>query len=155
MDIVLIAAAVVVVFIVVGLVAGRSRRDASLAPARLGPSWAPSIPEDEAPVVDPEDRPRRAGAIAGRVEGTDEATVAAVLEVWDEYLGVLGLAPLPAGHHRRVYDPYDPPVAKRGADGQTVPDRERVARDIASRLGLDEALALEILQLDEGPTRQG
>ncbi|MTV26344.1 hypothetical protein FTX61_13105 [Nitriliruptoraceae bacterium ZYF776] len=155
MEPVLIAAAAVVVLLLIGLVAGRNRRDASLAPARLGPSWAPSVPEDAEPALDPDDRARRAGAAAARVEDADEATAAAVLEVWDEYLGVLGLAPLPAGHHRRVYDPYDPPVAKRGADGRAVPDRERVARDVASRIGVDEALALEILQHDDGPTPRG
>lgn len=151
MDVVLIAAAVVVVLLLVGLVASRRRREANLAPARLGPSWAPSASEDDEPALDPDDRARRASAVGAQVPEVDEATVIAVLEVWDEYLGVLGLAPLPAGHHRRVYDPYDPPVAKRGADGRAVPDRERVARDVASRLGVDEALAYEILQHDDGP----
>lgn len=126
------------------LFASRNRRDASLEPTRLGPSWTPPEGEEAAQTDDPEARARRIVDVAARTEAA-EPTVAAVLDIWDEYLGVLGLAPLPAGHRRQVYDPYDPPVARRGPDGRPEPDRERVARDVASRLGIDEAVTLEIL----------
>lgn len=142
-------AAVVVLAIVVAL-SNRKRRDASLEPTRLGPSWTPPDAEDEAQETDPEVRSRRIADVAARTDAAEE-TVAAVLDIWDEYLGVLGLAPLPAGHRRQVYDPYDPPVARRGPDGRPEPDRERVARDVASRLGIDEAVTLQILEIDGGP----
>jgi hypothetical protein len=130
------------------LVASRNRRDASLEPTRLGPSWNPPAGQEEAP-DDPEVRSRRIQDVVSRTEASEQ-TVTAVLDIWDEYLGVLGLAPLPAGHRRQVYDPYDPPVAKRGHDGRPEPDRERVARDVASRLGIDEAVALRVLEADTG-----
>jgi hypothetical protein len=133
------------------LVAGRNRRDASLEPTRLGPSWAPPGGDADAQ-PDPEARAQRLAAVVAATD-VDEATAEAVLEVWDEYLGVIGLAPLPAGHRRRLYDPYDPPVARRGHDGRPAPDRERVARDVASRRGIDESTALEVLAADPGPGR--
>lgn len=148
MEPVLLAAAVVVVLVLVTLVASRNRRDAALEPTRLGPSWQPSVADDE-PRPDPEAQSARIRAVVSRTDA-DEHTVAEVLEIWDEYLGVLGLAPLPASHTRLVYDPYDPPVARRGSDGRAVPDRERVARDVAARTGVEEPLALEILEADAG-----
>lgn len=147
----LIALGVFALAVVGALVAGRNRRAASLEPTRLGPSWSPPPGEDDEVVaVDPEVRARRVSAVVSRTD-VDEATAAAVLEVWDEYLGVLGLSPLPAGHRRQVYDPYDPPVARRGSDGRPEPDRERVARDVASRRGIEETVALEVLHADPGP----
>lgn len=142
-------AALVVVVIAV-LIASRNRRDASLEPTRLGPAWTPPAGEDESETADPETRKRRITEVAARTEA-NEPTVSAVLDIWDEYLGVLGLAPLAAGHRRQVYDPYDPPVARRGPDGRPEPDRERVARDVSSRLGVEEALALRIIEADTGP----
>jgi hypothetical protein len=142
-------AALVVVVIAV-LVASRNRRDASLEPTRLGPAWTPPAGEDGAETADPETRKRRITEVAARTEA-DESTVSAVLDIWDEYLGVLGLAPLAAGHRRQVYDPYDPPVARRGPDGRPEPDGERVARDVANRLGIDETLTLRIIEADTDP----
>lgn len=150
MEPLLIGLGVFVVLVILVALASRNRRDASLEPTRLGPSWTPPEGEEATGTDDPEARSRRLAAVAGTT-GASEATVAAVLDIWDEYLGVLGLAPLPAGHRRQVYDPYDPPVARRGPDGQPEPDRERVARDVASRLGIDEAVTLEILAADDGP----
>lgn len=141
--------AFVVLAIVVAL-ASRNRRDASLEPTRLGPSWTPPEGEEPRAASDPEERRRRISRAVERT-GATEPTASAVLDIWDEYLGVLGLAPLPAGHRRQVYDPYDPPVARRGPDGRPEPDHERVARDVASRLGVDESVTLEILRADDGP----
>jgi hypothetical protein len=151
MEPLLFGLAAVAVLALVVLVASRNKRDASLEPTRLGPSWAPPEGEGSAQTDDPEARTRRIADVVSRTEAA-EPTVAAVLDIWDEYLGVLGLAPLPAGHRRQVYDPYDPPVARRGSDGRPEPDRERVARDVASRLGIDEAVTLEILAADGGPS---
>jgi hypothetical protein len=148
----LIAVVVLAVLATAALVAGRNRRDASLEPTRLGPSWSPPSGDGAAEGPDPESRARRVSAVVADTE-SDESTVVAILDIWDEYLGVLGLAPLPAGHRRQVYDPYDPPVARRSHDGRPEPDRERVARDVASRLGFDEAVTLEVLRADPGPER--
>jgi hypothetical protein len=134
------------VLALIALIASRNRRDASLEPTRLGPSWDPPSAEQQE-AADPEARARRVQDVVARTDAEQE-TVAAVLDIWDEYLGVLGLAPLPAGHRRQVYDPYDPPVAKRGPDGRPAPDRQRVARDVSSRLGIDEDLTLRILAED-------
>ncbi|MEX1162881.1 MAG: hypothetical protein WEB03_04810 [Nitriliruptor sp.] len=133
----------------VALVAGRNRRDASLEPTRLGPSWTPPGAGEAESMADPDTRARRIAEVVRRTE-VDEPTAVAVLEIWDEYLGVLGLTPLPAGHRRRVYDPYDPPVARRGPDGRPEPDRDRVARDVAGRLGIDETVANAIIAADPG-----
>ncbi len=146
MEPLLLGLGALVVIALVALLASRNRRDAALAPTRLGPSWTPP-PGEDGPVGDPDERSRRVQAVVGRTDAA-EPTVTAVLTIWDEYLGVLGLAPLPAGHQRQVYDPYDPPVARRGPDGRPEPDRQRVARDVASRLGIDEAVALGILEAD-------
>jgi hypothetical protein len=137
------------VLALVVLIASRNRRDASLAPTRLGPSWEPPSGAQEAETDDPEARSRRIADVVARTE-VAEPTAAAVLDIWDEYLGVLGLRALPAAHRRQVYDPYDPPVATRGSDGRPEPDRGRVARDIASRLGIDEAVALRVIEADTG-----
>lgn len=140
-----LVAVAVVVLLVLALVLGRKRRDDALNPTRLGPSWAPSADVASGDLRDPEAVAQRADAIAERT-GVDRATVGQVLDVWDEYLGVLGLAPLAPDHRRLVYDPYDPPVAQRGADGRPLPDRERVARDASRRLGTAETVALEVLR---------
>jgi hypothetical protein len=145
----LLAIGVLAVLATAALVAGRNRRDASLEPTRLGPAWSPTG-ADEADGPDPESRARRVATVVAETDVAED-TVVAVLDIWDEYLGVLGLAPLPAGHRRRVYDPYDPPVARRGPDGRPAPDRERVARDVASRIGVEEAVTLEVLRTDPGP----
>lgn len=142
--------AALTVLLLAALIASRNRRDAALEPTRLGPAWTPPAGEDAPEVADPEARKRRIADVAARTDA-DEPTVSAVLDIWDEYLGVLGLAPLAAGHRRQVYDPYDPPVVRRGPDGRPEPDRERVARDVASRLGIDEALTLQIIDADSGP----
>jgi hypothetical protein len=147
----LLAIGVLAVLATAALVAGRNRRDASLEPTRLGPAWAPTG-ADEAAAPDPESRARRVATVVAETDVAEDTAVA-VLDIWDEYLGVLGLAPLPAGHRRRVYDPYDPPVARRGHDGRPEPDLERVARDVASRLGIGEAVTLEVLHADPGPGR--
>jgi hypothetical protein len=144
----LLAVGVLAVLATIALIAGRNRRDASLEPTRLGPSWTPPA-ADGATGQDPEVRARRVSTVVEETE-VPEAEAVAILDIWDEYLGVLGLAPLPAGHRRRVYDPYDPPVARRGHDGRPEPDRERVARDVASRLGIDETVTLEVLRADPG-----
>jgi hypothetical protein len=141
--------AALVVLLIAALVASRNRRDAALEPTRLGPAWTPPAGVDEQELADPEERKRRIADVAARTDA-DESTVSPVLDIWDEYLGVLGLVPLAAGHRRQVYDPYDPPVARRGPDGRPEPDRERVARDVASRLGIDEALARQIIEADAG-----
>jgi hypothetical protein len=146
----LLALGVFAVVAVIALVFGRNRRDAALEPTRLGPSWSPPAGGEQVVAHDPDAHARRVADVVARTE-VDQATVVAVLDIWDEYLGVLGLAPLAAGHRRRVYDPYDPPVARRGADGRPEPDRERVARDVASRLGVDERVAFEVLRADDGP----
>ncbi|MEX1178308.1 MAG: hypothetical protein WEB09_07585 [Nitriliruptor sp.] len=138
------------VLALIALVFGRNRRDASLEPTRLGPSWSPPADAEAAEVTDPDSQARRVATVTERT-GVAAPTVTSVLQIWDEYLGVLGLAPLPAGHRRRVYDPYDPPVARRGADGRPEPDRDRVARDVASRLGIEEAVAHEVLRADPEP----
>lgn len=139
-----IAVIVVAALIVLALVLGRQRRDQALAPARLGPSWSPDADVPSGDLRDPEAVAARADAVAART-GVDHATVADVLDVWDEYLGVLGLVPLAPDHRRLVYDPYDPPVARRGPDGRPVPDRERVARDASGRLGVAETVAHDVL----------
>jgi hypothetical protein len=142
----LLLALVVVVLVVVG-VANRRRRDAALEPTRLGPSWSP----DDEDVVDlaAEDEAiaERATELAASTE-LPRDTVETVLHVWREYLAVLGLTRLPASYRYRLYDPYNPPVARRDADGQPTPDRERVARDVGNRTEVSERDALQVLAAD-------
>lgn len=144
--VVLLALGVLVVLVMVVLVRGRSKRDGALAPVRLGPSWSPSddLTAPPAPARDPEALAARAELVAARTD-VDPATVTTVLDAWDEYLGVLGLGPLPPAQGRRLYDPYDPPVARRGPDGSPVPDPYRVARDVTGRHGIPEATVREVL----------
>jgi hypothetical protein len=132
--------------VVVGIgVTNRRRRDAALEPTRLGPSWTPSFEEeDDAPEEDDAELARRVAAIAERT-GTEPRSVETVLTVWREYLAVLGLVRLPATHRYRLYDPYNPPVARRDADGRPTPDRERVARDVGNRTEVPERDAAAIL----------
>ena len=145
--IVLAALGVLALLVVALLVRGRSRRDDALAPVRLGPSWSP---DDDVtaprggPARDPEAVAARADAVAART-GVPRDTVVTVLDAWDEYIGVLGLGALPPAQGRRLYDPYDPPVARRGPDGRPVPDEHRVARDVAGRYGVTETTAREVL----------
>jgi hypothetical protein len=126
-------------------VTNRRRRDAALEPTRLGPSWTPSLEEQQAaPEEDDAEFARRVAAIAER-SGTEPRSVETVLTVWREYLAVLGLVRLPATHRYRLYDPYNPPVARRDADGRPTPDRERVARDVGNRTEVPERDAVAIL----------
>jgi hypothetical protein len=126
-------------------VASRRRREAALEPTRLGPSWAPvADEEDEVPGAEGEDRDRQISAVSERT-GLDRGSVEVVLSVWREYLAVLGVTRLPASHRYRIYDPYNPPVARRDAEGRPTPDRERVARDIGNRTEVSERDAEVIL----------
>jgi hypothetical protein len=145
MPTVAIAVLVAVVLLGVALVLGRHRREAALEPVRLGPSWTPGRDQATGDLRDPDAVARRADAVAERA-GIDRAIVARILDVWDEYLGVLGLAPLASDHRRLIYDPYDPPVAQRGRDGRPQPDPDRVARDAAGRLGVAESVAQDVLR---------
>lgn len=149
MPTVAIAIAVLVVLVAVALLRGRSARDDALAPVRLGPAWSPSqdVTAGDRPQRDPEAFAARVEQVAATAQAPSD-TVRTVLEVWDEYLAVLGLTTLPADHQRRVYDPYDPPVARRGKDGRPVPDADRVARDVAGRIGIGEERVREILAAD-------
>jgi hypothetical protein len=145
MPTVLIAVALAVILLATALVLGRRRRETALEPVRLGPSWTPGQDEMSGDLRDPDAVARRADAVAERT-GTDRAVVVRVLDVWDEYLGVLGLAPLASDHRRLLYDPYDPPVARRGPDGRPQPDPDRVARDAAGRLGVAESVSQDVLR---------
>lgn len=130
----------VTLFAVLALAARRARARA-MAPVRLGPSWGPE--EASAPPPDPAADPRV--EILEQRTGIEASTVALVLTAWDEHLAVLGFLSLPAAHRYRVYDPYDPPVARRGPDNRPLADPERVARDVARRTGVDELDARSIL----------
>lgn len=152
-------AGVVVVLAIVVAIATRRRRDRSLDPVRLGPSWTP-------PGSDPRGgRPGAAEALRDddRVErvrdrtGLDDETVATVLIAWDELLSVLGYRSLPADHRYRVYDPYDPPIPSRGADNRPVADPVRVARDVDRRTGVAEIDARTVLDalLEDPAARPG
>jgi hypothetical protein len=145
MSTVAIAVALAVVLLVAALVLGRRRRETALEPVRLGPSWTPGRDQASGDLRDPDAVARRADAVAERT-GTDRAVVIRILDVWDEYLGVLGLVPLASDHRRLIYDPYDPPVAQRGPDGRPQPDPDRVARDAAGRLGVAESVAQDVLR---------
>ena len=143
----LLVAVGAVVVPAIGLLLARRRTDRALTPTRLGPSWSP-------PGGDPEGRGGTDEDLGPdeRVDPLVEATsvdpvvVAEVLNAWDEYLDVTGLLSLPAAHPYRVYDPYDPPVAERTADGRPRVDPVRVARDVARRRrGVDEMDARAVL----------
>jgi hypothetical protein len=137
---------VVALVVLAGLaIAGRRRREAALEPTRLGPSWTPATgDEDDTPETQREDLDRQIGAVSERT-GLDRASVEVVLSVWHEYLAVLGITRLPATHRYRIYDPYNPPVARRDAEGRPTPDRERVARDVGNRTEVTERDAEVIL----------
>jgi hypothetical protein len=130
-------------------VTNRRRRDAALEPTRLGPSWSPAVGEEDEPAEEDETEvARRVEAIVERT-GSDERTVRTVLDIWREYLAVLGLVRLPATHRYRLYDPYNPPVARRDVEGRPTPDRERVARDIGNRTEVPERDAEAILAAEQ------
>ncbi|MFA9432773.1 hypothetical protein [Egicoccus sp. AB-alg2] len=145
----LLAVVVIAVVVLIGvLVSAQRRRDAALEPVALGPSWTPPgvDPDDDAPDtaypdVDPEDQ---ASFIAERT-GAPRKVIDEVVNAWHEYLSVIGLASLPATHRYRIYDPYNPPVARRGHDGTPVADPDRVARDIGMRTGIPERDAADVL----------
>jgi hypothetical protein len=139
--------------VAVGAVAGlaissRRRRDAALEPTRLGPSWTPSVDEEDEPDQDAgAEFQAQVGAIAERTE-LDRATVETVLTLWREYLAVLGVVRLPATYRYTLYDPYNPPVASRDVDGRPAPDRERVARDVGVRTQVAERDAQLVLDAE-------
>ncbi len=117
-----------------GVWLSRRRVDRALTPTRLGPAWSPpgGAPEaDGGEDADPSADERVEPLVAAT--GVAAVVVADVLNAWDEYLDVIGVLSLPATHPYRVYDPYDPPVAERTADGHATPDPVRVARDLARR----------------------
>lgn len=138
--------------VLVGLVLFSAlRRGRDLEPPRLGPTWTPRVDPDTEPVRDPAVVAARADEVAART-GTDREVVTQVLDVWDEYLALIGLTTLPATHQPIVYDPYDRPLAQRDPLGRPVPDRERVARDIGQRLDIPEVVAREVLDaVDDAP----
>lgn len=141
--------AVVVLAVVVAVVA-RRRRDRSLEPVRLGPSWTPpgsalaarAAQRPATDVLGDDDRVVSLGAHTGH----DAETVATVVLAYDELLSVLGVTPLPADHHYRVYDAYDPPVVGRDADRRPIPDPVRVARDIERRTRIPQDTARHVLE---------
>jgi hypothetical protein len=145
--------ALLVIAGVAGLaVSSRRRRDAALEPTRLGPSWTPVVGEgdDDAATFDLD---QQVTQLAERT-GLDRQSVETVLTVWREYLAVLGIVRLPATHRYRLYDPYNPPVASRDAEGRPTPDRERVARDVGARttvLERDAETILAAMPLNEQP----
>ncbi|GGI09291.1 hypothetical protein [Egicoccus halophilus] len=147
----LVAVVVVVVVAIAALVSGRRRRDASLEPVALGPSWRPPEHEREGerpdtayPEVDVEEQ---AAFIAERTDAP-RPVIDEVVNAWNEYLSVIGLAQLPATHDYRIYDPYNPPVARRGPDGEPVADPERVARDVGMRTTILERDAATVLEAE-------
>lgn len=133
------------------LVAGQRRRDASLAPIPLGPSWSPPgyDPDDETPdtAFPGVDADERAAFVAERT-GAPRHVIDDVDNAWQEYLAVIGLASLPPTHTYRIYDPYNPPVARRGDDGRPVADPGRVARDVGMRTAIPERDAADVLAAD-------
>ena len=150
MDPVLLLVAVVLLAgaLIALLVGGRRRRDAALAPVPLGPSWSPpgldpddDTPDTAFPELDVEDQ---AAYIAQRT-GAPRPVIDDVVNAWQEYLAVTGLASLPATHQYRIYDPYNPPVARRGHDGAPIADPDRVARDVGMRTAIPERDAADIL----------
>ncbi|MEX2626143.1 MAG: hypothetical protein WD225_04630 [Ilumatobacteraceae bacterium] len=144
----LIGVVVVVVALIAVLVGGQRRRDAALAPVPLGPSWSPPDldPDDDRPdTAFPElDLEEQASFIAEQT-GAPRAVIDDVVNAWQEYLTVIGLASLPPTHRYRIYDPYNPPVARRGDDGRPVADPDRVARDVGMRTAIPEREAADIL----------
>ncbi|MFA9446989.1 hypothetical protein [Egicoccus sp. AB-alg6-2] len=145
----LLVVGVVAVVTVAGLlVASQRRRDAALAPVPLGPSWTPpgvdpdaDLPDTAFPGIDADEQ---AGFIAERT-GATRTAIDEVVNAWQEYLAVIGRAQLPPTHRYRIYDPYNPPVARRSSDGTPIADPDRVARDVAMRTGVPEQEATEIL----------
>lgn len=135
----LIVGAVVLLLTALVLARGRSRRDDALAPVRLGPAWSPTedVTASSVPAPDPEQQASRAARVADRA-GVSADVAAQILAIWDEYLTAIGVRRGPVTGRGRIYDPYDPPVVQRDDDGQPVPDRGRVARDVATRLGVAE-----------------
>lgn len=133
------------------LVGGQRRRDANLAPVPLGPSWTPPglDPDDDTPdsAYPQVDADERAAFIAERT-GAPRAVIDEVANAWDEYLAVIGLARLPATHRYRIYDPYNPPVARRGHDGVPEADPGRVARDVGMRTAIPERDAAAVLDAE-------
>lgn len=153
MDPVLLLVVVVVasLALIALLVAGQRRRDANLGPVPLGPRWSPpgydpddDTPDTAFPGIDAEER---AAFVAERT-GAPRHVIDDVDNAWQEYLAVIGLAWLPPTHTYRIYDPYNPPVARRGEDGRPVADPGRVARDVGMRTAIPERDAAEILAAD-------
>lgn len=135
--------ALALALIVLTLVAARRRRDADLAPVRLGPSWEP--PDGAPTTTGPDIDDPRVEVLAART-ALPPATVREVLGAWDEHLSVLGFLSLPPSHRYRVYDPYDPPVASRDAANRPVADPRRVARDVERRTAMSELDARTVLE---------
>ena len=139
----LLVAGAGVLAVVVILVTARSRRGRTFEPVRLGPSWSPEIPDDEdTGPPPPADREERARTVMERT-GLDRPAIDIVLNAWDEYLAVIGVASLPVTHRYEVYDPYDPPVPERGPNGP-IPDPVRVARDVSYRTTVTEVDATTV-----------
>jgi hypothetical protein len=140
---------VVTLAVVAGVaLSSRRRRDAALEPTRLGPSWTPTVDEEEHGTDDGAELQAQVSAIAERTD-LDPRTVETVLTLWREYLAVLGIVRLSATHRYRLYDPYNPPVASRDMDGRPTPDRERVARDIGNRTEVPERDAQIVLDAEQ------
>ena len=146
--------AVAVALIALTLVGAQRRRDADLAPVRLGPSWEP--PDGGPWASGPDHDDPRVEVLVARTT-LPAATVAEVLGAWDEHLAVLGFLSLPPSHRYRVYDPYDPPVASRDAANRPVADPRRVARDVERRTSVQELDARTVLEalLTDGDRAEG
>ena len=151
MDPVLLLVVVVIALVVVvgSLVSAQRKRDAALEPVALGPSWTPpgvdpddDTPDTAFPEVDVEDQ----ATFIGERTGAPRGTIDEVVNAWHEYLAVIGLASLPQTHRYRIYDPYNPPVARRSHDGVAVADPDRVSRDIGMRTAITERDAAEVLE---------
>lgn len=140
--------AVIVVLALMVAIVTRRRRDRSLQPVRLGPSWSPTgtssgrrTAQAATDVLGDDDR---VADLCART-GHDEETVATVVLAYDELLSVLGVSPLPADHHYRVYDAYDPPVVGRDAEYRPIPDPVRIARDVEQRTRIGQDVARQII----------
>ncbi len=145
----LIVAIVVVALAAAVLLLARRRRDADLDLPPLGPSWSPPVDEDEEADAEAEDTElERRAARAAEATGVDREVALKIIAAWREHLAVLGLETLPASYRYLVYDPYNPPVARRGSDGRAQPDPDRVVRDVGMRLGIAEPDAQAVLEAD-------